>query len=85
MHARNKTETEIVFLAGTEIKALADVLDTGRICAAADTADALLPVILSGLRAGDVVTVKASNSTGLGHIVAALTDPETYPRAANGD
>ncbi|MGB0630643.1 MAG: UDP-N-acetylmuramoyl-tripeptide--D-alanyl-D-alanine ligase [Alphaproteobacteria bacterium] len=80
-----KNGIDAVFLAGTEMVALADVLDAGRIGATAETADALLPAVLSGLQAGDVVTVKASNGTGLGRIVAALTDPETFSRAANGD
>ena len=80
-----KNGIDIVFLAGTEMAALADALEPDRIGATADTADALLPAILSGLQPGDVVTIKASNGTGLGRVVAALTDPETYPRAANGD
>ena len=80
-----KNGIDTVFLAGTEMSALAEVLDNDRIGATAETADALLPAVLSGLQPGDVVTVKASNGTGLGRIVAALTDPETFPRAANGD
>lgn len=81
----DKNAIDIVFLAGTEMAALADALDADRIGATADTAEALLPAILSGLQPGDVVTVKASNGTGLGRVVSALTDPETYPPAANGD
>ena len=80
-----KNGIDLVFLAGTEMTALADVLKAECVAAISQTADGLLPAILSGLKAGDVVTVKASNGTGLGRIVAALTDPETYPRAANGD
>ena len=80
-----KNGIDTVFLAGTEMSALADVLDSNRIGATAETAEALLPAVLSALQPGDVVTVKASNGTGLGRIVAALTDPETFPRATNGD
>ena len=67
------------------MNALAEVLDSDRVAATAETAEALLPAVLSDLRTGDVVTVKASNGTGLGRIVAALIDPETSIRATNGD
>jgi UDP-N-acetylmuramoyl-tripeptide--D-alanyl-D-alanine ligase len=80
-----KNEIDAVFMAGPEMSALADVLDANRIGATADSAAALLPAVLSGLRAGDVVTVKASNGTGLGRIVAALIDSETVSHAANGN
>ena len=72
-----KNEVDLVFLAGTEIQALADALDGARIGGTAPDADDLLPMVVSGLRAGDVVSVKASNGIGLGRIVAALLDPET--------
>ena len=80
-----KNDVDTVYLAGTEMTALAEVLDSDRVAATAETAEALLPAVLSGLRTGDVITVKASNGTGLGLIVAALTNPETSNRAANGD
>jgi len=80
-----KNDIDAVFMAGPEMSALADVLDADRIGATADSAAALLPAVLSGLRAGDVVTVKASNGTGLGRIVAALIDSETVSHAANGN
>jgi UDP-N-acetylmuramyl pentapeptide synthase len=80
-----KNDIDAVFMAGPEMSALADVLDADRIGATADSAAALLPALLSGLRAGDVVTVKASNGTGLGRIVAALIDSETVSHAANGN
>ena len=80
-----KNDIDAVFMAGPEMSALADVLDADRIGATADSAVALLPAVLSGLRAGDVVTVKASNGTGLGRIVAALIDSETVSHAANGN
>ena len=80
-----KNDIDAVFMAGPEMSALSDVLDADRIGATADSAAALLPAVLSGLRAGDVVTVKASNGTGLGRIVAALIDSETVSHAANGN
>ena len=36
-----------------------------------------------GLKAGDIVTIKASNGMGLNRIVAALTNPDTSPFAGN--
>ncbi|MEE2996298.1 MAG: UDP-N-acetylmuramoyl-tripeptide--D-alanyl-D-alanine ligase [Pseudomonadota bacterium] len=83
-HIENNS-VDTVFLAGTEMAALADKLDKARIGGAADTADALLPAILSGLQAGDVVTVKASNGIGLDRIVDALRKPETSRSAASND
>ena len=83
-HIENN-DVDTVYLAGTEMNALAEVLDSDRVAATAETAEALLPAVLSGLRTGDVITVKASNGTGLGRIVAALTDPETSIRDTNGD
>ncbi|PPR10217.1 MAG: UDP-N-acetylmuramoyl-tripeptide--D-alanyl-D-alanine ligase [Alphaproteobacteria bacterium MarineAlpha11_Bin1] len=78
---RNGVDT--VFLVGTEMTALANELDSNRISATADTAAALMPAVMSGLKAGDVVTVKASNGTGLSQIVDALTEPETFPITSN--
>lgn len=78
---RNNIDT--VFLAGTEMTALTEVLNKNQIGATADTADALLPAVLSGLRAGDIVTIKASNGIGLNRIVSALTALETSPQVSN--
>ena len=75
---------DIVFLAGREMHALADALPPATLGGIADTADDLLPTILSGLQAGDIVTVKASNGIGLSRIVKKLTDPAPLERAANG-
>lgn len=80
--AKNGIDT--VFLAGTEMTALAEALSPATLGGIAETADELLPMILSGLRAGDVVTVKASNGIGLSRIVKKLTDPAPAGRAANG-
>ena len=75
---------DIVFLTGREMNALADALPPATLGGITDTADDLLPIILSGLQAGDTVTVKASNGIGLSRIVKKLTDPAPLERAANG-
>ena len=73
-----------MFLAGREMKALSDVLDPALIAGSAPDADSLLPQVLAGIRAGDIVSVKASNGIGLGRIVEALLDPTPDARVANG-
>lgn len=88
-HAALKSQIEKnginrVFLAGPEMTALASVLDAETLGGIAEDADELLPMILSGLQSGDVVTVKASNGIGLSRIVKSLTDPALLERAANG-
>ena len=75
---------DVVFLAGREMTALAEALSTAQLGGIAETADELLPMVLSGLQAGDIVTVKASNGIGLSRIVKKLTDPAPVERAANG-
>ena len=80
-----KNRIDRVFLAGPEMKALADSLDRTTLGGIAENAEGLLPMVLSGLGAGDVVTVKASNGIGLSRIVKTLTDPASPSRAANGD
>jgi UDP-N-acetylmuramoyl-tripeptide--D-alanyl-D-alanine ligase len=77
-------DIDTVFLAGREMTALANALPPAKLGGMADTADGLLPIILSGLKAGDIVTVKASNGIGLSRIVKKLTDPAPVERAANG-
>ena len=76
---------DMVFLVGSEMSALSGALEGSRLGAIANTSEALMPQILANLQAGDVVTVKASNGIGLGRIVDALINPQTIPRAANGD
>ena len=80
-----KNGIERVFLAGSEMQALADILDANTLGGISENADGLLPMVLCGLQAGDVVTVKASNGIGLSKIVKTLTDPAFPKRAANGD
>ena len=80
-----KNAIDMVFLVGSEMLALSEALEGSRLGAIAKTTDALLPEILANLQAGDVITVKASNGIGLGRIVDALINPQTIPRAVNGD
>lgn len=80
--ARN--DIDVVYLAGQEMTALADALPAATLGGIVDTADELLPMVMSGLQAGDIVTVKASNGIGLSRIVEKLTDPAPVERAANG-
>jgi len=77
-------DIDTVFLAGREMTALATALPPAKLGGIADTADGLLPIVLSGLQAGDIATVKASHGIGLSRIVKQLTDPAPVERAANG-
>lgn len=79
-----KHDIDTVFLAGPEMAALAEALPSTTLGGIAESADDLLPAVLSGLQAGDIVTVKASNGIGLSRIVNKLTDPAPVERAANG-
>ena len=79
-----RNDIDIAFLAGQEMTALADRLSSTALAGIADTADELLPIVMSGLQAGDIVTVKASNGIGLSRIIKKLTEPAPVARAANG-
>ena len=65
---------DLVYLAGPEMRALADALPCERVGGIADDARGLMPLALAGLSAGDVVTVKSSKAVGLGRIVDALLE-----------
>lgn len=80
-----KNGIDLVYLVGAEMAALADVLDRNRLGGIAGDAAQMLPLVMSGLATGDVVTVKASNGIGLGRIVDALLDPAAGNPAANGN
>jgi UDP-N-acetylmuramoyl-tripeptide--D-alanyl-D-alanine ligase len=79
-----RNDIDIAFLAGQEMTALADRLSSTALAGIADTADELLPIVMSGLQAGDIVTVKASNGIELSRIIKKLTEPAPVARAANG-
>jgi UDP-N-acetylmuramoyl-tripeptide--D-alanyl-D-alanine ligase len=63
---------DLVFAAGPRMAALMDALPPARRGGYADNADALIPVIASSLRAGDIVLVKGSNSSRMSRVVGAL-------------
>jgi UDP-N-acetylmuramoyl-tripeptide--D-alanyl-D-alanine ligase len=65
-------ETDRVFLIGTEMAALHEVLPASIREGLWPSAEAAIPAVLSFLEPGDVVTVKGSNSLGVGRIVQRL-------------
>ena len=76
---------DTVLLAGSEMAALAEILDTSCFGGHTDTAEDLLPNVVKTLDAGDVISVKASNAMEMGRIVDALIALEARPCALNGD
>ena len=64
--------TDLVFAAGREMKALWDALPEKRRGAYAENSTALAPTLLKALRAGDTVLVKGSNGAKMSVIVEAL-------------
>ena len=66
------SDTRTVFLAGTEMQALADVLPGDIATAYRAGVEELQPVLLSSIGPGDVVMVKSSNGIGFSKLVAAL-------------
>ncbi|MBC8130459.1 MAG: hypothetical protein H7Y08_09075 [Rhizobiaceae bacterium] len=75
-----KAGVDKVFLAGEAMKALDDALDQTIACEWHETVGELGKSLLRQVRAGDVVTVKASNGVGLARIVDALV--AAYPKEA---
>jgi UDP-N-acetylmuramoyl-tripeptide--D-alanyl-D-alanine ligase len=68
-----------VFLVGTSVSALYDVLPEVKRGGLWPTADAAVPQLLCFLQPGDVVTVKGSRGVGLGRIVERLRAESTRP------
>jgi len=64
---------DLVFAAGPRMAALIEALPPRRRGGYAETADALIPILVGSLRAGDIVLVKGSNSSKMSRVVAALT------------
>jgi UDP-N-acetylmuramoyl-tripeptide--D-alanyl-D-alanine ligase len=64
--------TDLVFAAGREMKALWDVLPPARRGAYAENSAALTPHLLAALKPGDTVLVKGSNGAKMSVIVEAL-------------
>ena len=65
-------KVDIVFASGVQMKALWDALPASRRGAYAETSNALLPHLLSAVKAGDTVLVKGSNGARMSVIVDAL-------------
>lgn len=63
---------DLVFAAGPRMQALMETLPPERRGGYAETADALIPIIASSLRAGDIVLVKGSNGSKMSRVVSAL-------------
>jgi len=63
---------DLVFASGAQMKALWEALPQSRRGGYAETSNALLPQVLSALKAGDTVLVKGSNGARMSVIVDAL-------------
>ncbi|WP_295811757.1 UDP-N-acetylmuramoylalanyl-D-glutamyl-2,6-diaminopimelate--D-alanyl-D-alanine ligase [uncultured Nitratireductor sp.] len=75
--------TELVFLAGKEMKALAEALPAGLSVEYREATEDLRPLVIKAVRPGDAVMIKSSKSIGFNKLVDAFTN--TYPGAATGD
>ncbi|MER8429882.1 UDP-N-acetylmuramoylalanyl-D-glutamyl-2,6-diaminopimelate--D-alanyl-D-alanine ligase [Mesorhizobium caraganae] len=76
------TGTNTVFLGGPEMRALADILPDEITSEYRAGAEELKPLLLSGLKAGDVVMIKSSKGIGFSKLVEALLSK--YPAEAAG-
>ncbi|MBA1139030.1 UDP-N-acetylmuramoylalanyl-D-glutamyl-2,6-diaminopimelate--D-alanyl-D-alanine ligase [Mesorhizobium neociceri] len=76
------TGTQTVFLGGPEMQALADVLPAEIATEYRPGAEELKPLLLSALKAGDVVMIKSSKGIGFSKLVEALLGK--YPAEAAG-
>ncbi len=75
-----KTRTDAIFLAGAEMKSLAEALPDGSTTEYRTGVDELKPLLISFLGPGDVVMVKSSKGIGFSKIVDALL--HQFPAAA---
>ena len=73
------TRTDMVLLAGKEMKALADSLPKGTKKEYRDNVEEIIPLVLETVRPGDAVMVKSSNGVGFSRLVDALV--RRYPAA----
>lgn len=67
------TDTDLVFLAGPEMKALADTLPGDFGVEYRADVEALKPALMKAIRPGDVVMIKSSKGIGFSKLVDALT------------
>ena len=75
------TRTDIVLLAGKEMKALAEKLPQGMRKQHRDNVEEIIPLLLKTVRPGDAVMVKSSNGLGFSRLVDALV--RHYPAASH--
>jgi UDP-N-acetylmuramoyl-tripeptide--D-alanyl-D-alanine ligase len=73
------TRTDLVFLAGHEMKVLADRLPQGMHVEYREGVEDLRPLLLETLGPGDAVMIKSSNALGFSRLVETLT--KHYPAA----
>jgi UDP-N-acetylmuramoyl-tripeptide--D-alanyl-D-alanine ligase len=78
-----ETKTDIVFLAGPEIKVLAEKLPEHVQVQYREKADDLKPLLLDVVGAGDVVMVKSSNGAGFARLVDMFL--KQFPASARGE
>jgi UDP-N-acetylmuramoyl-tripeptide--D-alanyl-D-alanine ligase len=78
-------DIHLVFTAGSLMKHLHDALPDAMRGAHAADSKALAPLVVSAVRAGDVVAVKGSHSSHMDVIVDALRSLKPSQRAANGN
>jgi UDP-N-acetylmuramoyl-tripeptide--D-alanyl-D-alanine ligase len=64
---------DLVFAAGPRMAALIEALPASRRGGYAENSEALIPIIASALRPGDIVLVKGSNGSKMSKVVAALS------------
>jgi UDP-N-acetylmuramoyl-tripeptide--D-alanyl-D-alanine ligase len=76
------TKTDMVLLAGSEMKALADKLPVDFRAEYRQGVEELKPLLLESVRPGDAVMIKSSNGIGFSRLVDALID--CYPAAGKG-
>lgn len=74
------TRTDMVLLAGPEMKALADTLPVGFRAEYRADAEELKPVLLSTVQPGDAIMIKSSKSIGFSRLVEAMI--KTFPAEA---
>jgi UDP-N-acetylmuramoyl-tripeptide--D-alanyl-D-alanine ligase len=72
----------MVFMAGKEMKALAEKLPVDFPAEYRQGVEELKPLLLQSVRAGDAVMIKSSNGIGFSRLVDALIDQ--YAAAAKG-
>lgn len=77
-----KAKVNMIFLAGSEMRALKDKLPVDFSAEYRQGVEELKPLLLQSLKAGDAVMIKSSNGIGFSRLVDALIDH--YPAAGKG-